>query len=158
MNIRTATDTDLPELLRLNDQVQKQHADQYPEKFKYPTVSQEIEDFYRGLLNSDSNQIVVILKAQKLVGYLWYERQEKPENAFKNSLRRFYIHHIGVDKDSRRSGAATALFEWIITKAQSESIDEIGLDTWFLNEEAQRFFEHQGFEREKIIYSKKVKR
>ncbi len=157
MNIRDATDADLPELLRLNDQVQKQHADQYPEKFKYPAMDQEVEEFFKGILDSDSDKVIVILKEKKLIGYLWYEIQERPENALKNGLKRFYIHHVGVDKGSRRSGAATALFKWIITKAQAASIDEIGLDTWQLNKEAQIFFEHQGFEQEKIIYSKKIK-
>lgn len=157
MNIRNATDADLPEILRLNDQVQKQHADQYPGKFKYPTVTQEMEEFFGRILDSDSNKIIVILKEHKLIGYLWYEIQEKPENAFKNGLKRFYIHHVGVDKESRRSGAATSLFEWVVAKAQAASIDEIGLDTWLLNKEAQSFFEHQGFKREKIIYSKNIK-
>lgn len=156
MNIRNAINADLPELLRLNDQAQKQHAEQYPEKFKYPANAEEVKEFLKGLIGSDSNEIMVIFSEKRLIGYLWYEIQEKPENAFKNSLKRFYIHHVCVDENSRRCGAATTLFEWTITKAQSVSIDEIGLDTWLLNKEAQSFFEHQGFEQEKIIYSKKA--
>ncbi len=158
MDIRNFTIQDMPDLIRLNNQVQQQHAKQYPEKFKCSTDPDKVSEFFKKLINCNSNKILVVSKQQTLLGYLWYEIQDKPENTFTYSIKRIYIHHVSVDRTVRRSGIATKLFNRVIQQAKLVDAIEVGLDTWNLNKDAQSFFEKQGFDAERVVYSKKLGR
>jgi len=112
MVVRTALNSDLAELVRLNNQIQQQHAILYPDEFKYPTVSADIRNYFKTLINSDQNTVLVVESDDAVQAYLYYELQQKPENAFKFGYKRFYIHHIVVDASFRRSGiGSSSLFK-----------------------------------------------
>ena len=156
MSIRPATTNDLPDLVRLNDQIQLQHVEQYPSEFKYPVEPHLVSEFFAMLVSSTSNEVIVAFDDENVLGYLWYETQEKAESPFKHAKLRFYIHHVCVDSRVRRGGVASALFDRVEQEARIASIAEIALDTWSMNKEGQDFFARQGFERIRLIYSKKL--
>ncbi|MEZ5551016.1 MAG: GNAT family N-acetyltransferase [Pseudomonadales bacterium] len=154
MNIRIATVTDLNDLVRLNDQIQRQHAEQYPEEFKYPANSKEVAKFFATLIESDTDTVLVASNETGVYAYLYYEIQRIPENTFKYAKSRYYIHHVLVDSSVRRSGTASALFAKVEGRARPEGIAHIALDTWMLNKEAHDFFEWKGFTVTQLLFSK----
>ena len=156
MDIRIATASDLDDLVRLNDQIQLQHAQQYPEEFKYPADQIEVRAFFESLIKSDTNTVLVATSENVVYAYLYYETHRIPENTFKFAKDRFYIHHILVDVSVRRSGTATALFKTVEEHARSEGIGNITLDTWMLNKDAHVYFEQIGFEVTQLLFSKSV--
>ena len=58
--------------------------------------------------------------------------------------------------EARRRGVATILMRYIEQRAISEGIDEIVLDTWTANIDAQKFFSSQGYVPFNVIHRKKL--
>ena len=152
--IRLAKHSDLDDLIRLNDQIQRQHAEQYPEEFRYPADPNGVRDFFVSLLDSENNTVIVACESDRTVAYLYYELHEIPQNTFKFAKSRYYIHHVLVDESVRRSGTASALFEWVEKDARDNGVPQIALDTWMLNEDAHKFFERKGFQLTQLLFSK----
>ena len=157
MKIRAATRSDLEDLVRLNDQIQWQHANQYPHEFKYPADKEKVAEFFERLIDSDSNTVVVVCDKDQPIAYLYCELQRIPQNTFKFAKSRYYIHHILIDETVRRTGIASALFEWVEEQARGRGVSEIALDTWMLNKEAHEFFERKGFHLTQLLFSKALK-
>ncbi len=70
--IRDATTLDLPRIVDLNEQIQRQHAAAYPSDFLYPTDPKDISDFFEKLLNDESQNILLATSGGETVAYLWY--------------------------------------------------------------------------------------
>ena len=156
MTIRLATTADLNDLVRLNDQIQHQHAEQYPEEFKYPANADEVSNFFDELISSETDIVLVAFDETSIFAYLWYAIQQIPENRFKYAKARYYIQQVLVDSAIRRLGTASTLFEWVENEAKNNGVTQIALDTWSLNKHAHDFFERQGFEKTQLLFTKKL--
>jgi len=73
MEIRKANLEHVSEIVLLNDAVQKMHAEQHPEVFKYPTNAEEMEKFFRDVVSRDGNFIFVANFSDRAIGYVWVE-------------------------------------------------------------------------------------
>lgn len=153
--IRDATTLDLPRITDLNEQIQRQHAAALPNDFLYPADRKGVSDFFEKLLNDESQKIILATSGEKTVAYLWYEIQRSHPALFTQSKDRLFVHHIFVCSTFRRQGAAKLLFEHVQAAAISDGHNEIALDTWAVNNEAQAFFESQGFEVYRLLFRKK---
>ena len=156
MEIRFATINDLIELARLNDQIQAHHAELYPNTYRYPLDQNEVSTFFKKLINSNDNEVLVAASHESLLGYLFYERQCFLGNVFKFERNRYYIHHIVVDKRNWRTGIGSALFDYLDTIAKKANVHEFALDTMAKNTDAQKFFEHGNFSKNKLTYSRQL--
>jgi len=156
MIIRPATNSDIDDLVLLNDQIQRLHAEQYPDEFRYPVDRGEIRDFFEGLLSSDNNTVIVACDESRTIGYLYYEIHSIPQNTFKLAKVRYYIHHVLVDENTRRLGTASALFDWVESDARENGVSQIVLDTWMKNSDAHEFFKRKGYELTQLLFSKPV--
>ena len=67
-----------------------------------------------------------------------------------------YGHQLSVAAEARRQGVATALLEYVEQRAASDSINEIALDVWAANLDAQHFFSSQGFVAFDVVLRKKL--
>ncbi|MCJ2050016.1 GNAT family N-acetyltransferase [Methylobacterium sp. J-070] len=92
--------------------------------------------------------------ASEPVGYLWYERQDRPATVLTQARRRIYVHHLAVRESARRAGVATALLRAVEVEAMAHDVDRLVLDAWTRNEEALRFFQARGFRPLNILLSK----
>ena len=153
--IRIATTLDLPRIVDLNEQIQRQHAAAYPSDFLYPTDRKDVSDFFEKLLNDESQNILVATSGDETVAYLWYEIQRPRPTLFTQSKNRLFVHHIFVHSTYRRQGVAKLLFEHVQAAAISDGHNEIAVDTWAVNTDAQAFFASQGFEVYRLLFRKK---
>lgn len=156
MEVREATLADVSELVRLNDEVQRLHAELYPQIYIYPLEVGKVSRFFDDLINSESASVLVATSETGLCGYLYYEIQLNKLNAFKFPSTRYYIHHVSVEKKSRRNGVATQLFQYLESTAKSVGNTQVMLDTMHLNRHAQQFFESIGFSLLMQKYSKSL--
>lgn len=99
MEVREAKLSDVIELVRLNDEVQHQHAQLYRQIYIYPLEVEKVSRFFEDLISSDSASVLVATSETGLCGYLYYEIQVNEANAFKFPSTRYYIHHVGVEKN-----------------------------------------------------------
>ncbi len=148
--VRAATERDIPRLVGLNRLVQDLHVTAHPDVFRPSSDLPGIEDFFSKSI-SDTNQHVLVAEVDGVaVGYLCATVEREPARTVKRDTTRLYVHQIAVDTDRRRRGVGKALFAAIEQIAQDRSINDIALDTWSFNEEAQDFFASLGFSVYKI--------
>lgn len=155
LEIRKATDLEIPEIVRINNIVQKTHAKKHPQIFKFPTQSSEIENFFRQKNKIENNLLLVATFDDKVVGYLWATIDHLSENPFKKSQQIMYIHQIAVDTKFQKLGVGHKLIQHIEKLAKDLNLQRLELDSWIFNEKAHGFFKKCGFESYRIIMFKK---
>ena len=150
MNIVKATKNEVPDIVLLNAHVQKIHHKTHPEIFKPVSNDQSIHEFFKYLVDQDTNTFLVAYIDSVPVGYSWYVVEEKPDFPLKYARKRIYIHQIAVDEGYRRQKIGKSLFEEIENDAREQGINHYELDSWSFNTEAHKFFNSLGFETYKI--------
>ena len=146
VTIRNAADTDLDVLIRLNAQVQSLHEQAYPADFKSSTDEAEVRDFLASVMRRTGHAILLAQVDGAIVGYAWFEIQDRPQTPFTWAKKRVLLHHICVDSGHRRLGAGSALITRVEERALAGGIGEFALDMWSLNDTAQAFFKSCGLE------------
>ena len=151
MVTREAVEADMPRVCDLNDVVQRLHADQRPDLYRWPPEA--------------SGRLAVLEKARlapawrlwvadiggRLVGYVATELQEKPETALRKPHREGHIHHISVAADRRRSGVGRALAGRAIEGLREQQADRITVGYWAFNEPSRALFASLGFQPSSIF-------
>jgi ribosomal protein S18 acetylase RimI-like enzyme len=145
MEIQKANLEHVSEIVLLNDAVQKMHADQHPEVFKYPTDAAEMEKFFCDVISSDENFIFMARISNRAVGYIWAAVQQKTETIFKYAQKSIHIHQLSVETEYRRRGVGRGLMDAVGNLARENGTNEFLLDSWEFNKEGHRFFEQLGF-------------
>jgi ribosomal protein S18 acetylase RimI-like enzyme len=145
MEILKAKSEHVSEIVLLNDAVQKMHAEQHPEVFKYPTNFEEMEKFFRDIISTEDNFIFLAKISDQPVGYVWGAILRKPENVFKYGQQWMYIHQLSVEPGHRRKGVGRSLMNAVQDVARRNGISSFVLDTWEFNKESHAFFEQLGF-------------
>ena len=146
VEIRDIEISDLPEIVRLNDGIQRQHVEAYPDDFLYPVDQASVSAFFASLIDNADQSVLIATIEDKAVAYFWYERQRARPNPFTRPKDRLFVHHIYVMAPYQRRGVARLFMNHVDAVARSENIHEIALDTWMGNAGAKAFFEAQGYE------------
>ena len=145
MEIFKAKHEHVGEIALLNDAVQRMHAENYPEVFKYPTDTAEVEKFFRDRISDNNGFIFMARISGQAVGYVWCNIQRRHESVFKHGQERIYIHQLSVKPEHRRKGIARKLMHAVERVAKKNGISRFALDSWEFNKEAHTFFEQLGF-------------
>ena len=143
--VRRAEAGDVGTLIQLNETVQHLHAGLYPDDFKHTVAKPEAASFFLERLNTPDCILAIAEIDLAPAGYVWFDRQSRPETPFTPARRRLYLHHISVKPEFHRRGAGSALMNYVEQSAALESAREIALATWSANLGAQRFFISHGF-------------
>lgn len=154
--VRPAGEQDLEALVALNRLVQTLHATLYPDIFRSDIDDATTRTFFVERMARPANTVAIAAAGSDPLGYVWFERQARPQTPFTLPRRRIYVHHIAVAPAARRRGIGTALLRFVETRAEAEGIAEIALDTWSANGEAQTFFSKQGFAASNVLLRKIV--
>ena len=156
VTIRNAVDADLGALTRLNAQVQRLHAQVYPADFKSLTDEGEVRDFFASAMRRTDHSILLAQVDGAVVGYAWFEIQDRPQTPFTWAKKTAFLHHICVDSGHRRLGVGSALIIRVEEQALAAGIGEFALDMWLLNDTAQAFFKFCGLETYRIFLRQTV--
>jgi ribosomal protein S18 acetylase RimI-like enzyme len=154
VTIRNAVDADLDALIRLNAQVQRLHAQVYPADFKSLTDEGEVRDFLLSVMRQTRHTILLAQIDGAVVGYAWFEIQDRPQTPFTWPTKLVFLHHICVDFGHRRLGIGSALITRVEERALAGGIGEFALDMWLLNDTAQAFFKSCGLETYRLFLRK----
>jgi ribosomal protein S18 acetylase RimI-like enzyme len=146
MKILRASKSDTGTIVKLNFFVQKIHSEAHPNIFKPYVEDEGIKSFFEQLLTDQNNYIFLAYLSDVLVGYLWAQIQQIPETPLTYSKRRIFIHHVSVDEKYREKGVGACLMDKVKKVSKDLDIQDIAVDTWTFNKEANHFFRSQGFE------------
>lgn len=146
MKIIKASKSEIQDIVKLNDFVQKIHCEAHPDIFKPTGNDSEVEEFFEKILKQETNHLFVAYQNEIAVGYAWAALDTRPDFALKYDRRQIYIHQIAVHAEYRNQAIGKALFKEIENLATREGIDHLELDSWAFNTEAHKFFQKMGFE------------
>jgi diamine N-acetyltransferase len=144
MEIFQASGTDLEDIVRLNECVQRIHAEREPTRFRVFDANAVREQIQQAL---DDSAVVFLIAVENgtALGYAMVRRCERQENAYGKARAYLELEHIAVSHDARRRGIGSALVEESFALAKSLSIPDLELSVWDFNEDAKRLFEKKGF-------------
>ena len=131
-------------------------------------IFQEVHDFHlNGTINTfkdidpfteeefneaikDKNTFLLIAKEDSnIIGFLLASIVEKEgrHTKFKKSL---HINTLATKKEAQNKGIGTSLINEIKKIAKENKCDNINLSVWSFNENAIKFYKHNGFKSQKI--------
>ena len=145
MNIRQAQKEDTHLLSHLNASVQKLHAEEYPELFKYPERDDFALSFFEMFLD-DPEITIYLAEDPHPVGYIVCRVVHRDETPFMFAQSYLYIDQIGVEPEFQGREIGVALMSRAAQLADQENLTKISLDSWAFNRKAHAFFQSQGFE------------
>lgn len=144
MKIRTATVSDVPGLVALNQSVQDMHAKAFPERFRRDTPKEIVEQAFGAMIQAPSSYWLVAVEDQP-IAFLNSEFREREESWCLVPHRLCYLAGIVVAPQFRRRGIARALLDELNKEAVARGVTSIELDVWTFNEQAKLAFTSLGF-------------
>ena len=149
MNIRFATETDIPEMLDLLLQVGDVHHQIRPDLFREGAQKYDAAALKR-LLADPSRPILAGDVDGKMVGYAFCILQDVKNDPALCDRKTLYIDDLCVDENVRGAGVAAAIYQGVLDYARSIHCDAVTLNVWCGNDRAMRFYEKCGLKPQKI--------
>lgn len=146
MHIRSASIKDADLLSTLCADVQKLHADAYPDIFKQPDDPLFASaHMAQGLAEPHVFALIAEVDGEG-VGYVLCNISHREEHTFAYAWTMLYVDQMGVKPDYQRQGVGAALMDKVRDIAREHNIKRIMLNHWGFNNKAHAFYEKQGFE------------
>ena len=149
MTIRFACEKDIPQMLDLLLQVGEVHHQIRPDLFRAGAQKYD-EAALRRLLKTSGRPILAAEEDGKMVGYAFCILQITKDDPVLCDRRVLYIDDLCVDENHRGRGIAGALYRRSLELAKELSCDAVTLNVWWGNDNALRFYENCGLQRQKI--------
>ena len=153
MNIRKATEGDIPAVLRLLGQISAVHEQGRPDIFK--AVTKYSRDDLIRIFDSDETPVFVA-DDSGVVGYAFCVVKTTVGNRLMHDSKMIYIDDLCVDESERGKGVGRQIFEYVEKYAKSIGCDSITLNVWEFNAAARRFYEARGMSPQKTVMEKKI--
>ena len=144
IKVRYAERSELGEVNRLREMVNRLHVEGRPDWFR-PDFSNELKDFIYGFYDDENNDVIVATIDGVICGFASVQYIEHGGSPYSMPKKFYHIMEFGVDEAYRRKGVATALIEFCKEDAKNRGIHRIELDYWAFNEDAEKFYEAAGF-------------
>lgn len=110
--------------------------------------------------NNTWHNVLICEENESILGYCWYLKQNIfPCGGYSyGDLSKPYIwvHSIYTDPDTTRKGVATLLYSKLEEIAKTEKVKKIYLNVHPSNVISEKFHYKHGFQKETVIYSKKI--
>ncbi|MEE1210578.1 GNAT family N-acetyltransferase [Parafannyhessea umbonata] len=157
MDIRRATDADIPQVLDLLVQVCNVHANGRPDLFVRDTTKYTADELSQ-IFRDDSAPVFVAVEPadvndpdarERVLGYAFCIYQDWNGNNA-TGVRTLYVDDICVDAAARGKHVGTSLYNHVIDFARGEGFHNVTLNVWSCNPGALKFYEAMGMKPQKI--------
>ena len=150
MNIRRATERDIPGLNRLLEQVLMVHHVGRPDLFKFGAKKYTDEEL-KEILVDDSRPIFVgVDESEEVMGYAFCIFQQHIGSHILTDIKTLYIDDLCVDETLRGQHVGRQLYDYVVQFAKDSGCYNVTLNVWSCNESAIRFYEKCGLKPQKI--------
>ena len=153
--IRTLKKEDYLDVLALEKQVYAIHYAQRPDIYN-DTDNILPKEYYYSLIDNPNYIALGIEIDEKRVAIILSEIKETNNIPVIKKRRFCLIEDLVVDKDYRKKGYATLLFNTLKEKVSKLGINNIELTVWSFNKEAIAFYEAIGMNIKNIRYELKI--
>ena len=150
MNIRRATERDIPGLNHLLEQVLMVHHVGRPDLFKAGAKKYTDEEL-KAILADDSRPIFVgVDEAEAVMGYAFCIFQQHIGSHILTDIKTLYIDDLCVDETLRGQHIGRQLYDYVVQFAKDSGCYNVTLNVWSCNESAMRFYEKCGLKPQKV--------
>jgi ribosomal protein S18 acetylase RimI-like enzyme len=143
--VRRAAPADAARLADFNSHVQAIHHQRVPEWFP-PPGDPDVADMLRSWLRQPESLGFLAEMDGRPVGYALAAVHHRPATPLTREGTWVDLDQIAVAPEARRKGVARALCEQVIGHARQHDLDEVQLNVWAFNDDAQALFTSVGFE------------
>ncbi|MGI6229733.1 MAG: GNAT family N-acetyltransferase [Tractidigestivibacter sp.] len=147
MQIRRATNADIPGLDKCLSQVLSVHANGRPDLFRAGTRKYTDEEL-KEIIADDDRPIFVAVENNaapgEILGYGFCVVQDFTHSNNMQPIRSLYIDDICVDENARGKHVGTAIYQHIIDFARKGGFHNVTLNVWECNPGARAFYEAMG--------------
>ena len=157
MNVRRATEKDIPRILELLVQVDMVHHNGRPDLFKGPATKYNEEELKVLLADEEKPVFVCVDEEDRVLGHAFCIHQQVIGNSVLTDVRTLYIDDICVHEDARGKYVGKALYEAVVEYAKAHDFYNITLNVWACNPGAMKFYEAMGTVPQKICMEKVLK-
>jgi len=145
--IRRAASKDIPQVLRLLEQVNRIHHALRPDLFRLTTKYTDEE--LRRIFTDDEAPVFVYEDNGQVCGYIFTVLLDHCHNHMLTPIRELYIDDLCVDEAARGRGVATALYRHVLDFAKSAGCHNVTLNVWTGNDAALAFYQKMGMQPQK---------
>lgn len=150
LNVRHATNEDIPAILNLLVQVDMVHHNGRPDIFKGPTTKYNTDQLKQIIATHDTPVFVCVNDSGAVMGHSFcIYKQELNDNVL-TDIKTLYIDDICVDENYRRQGVGEALYKHVLQFAKENGFYNITLNVWNCNPGAMKFYESMGLKPLKV--------
>ena len=142
-------------IAKLNQHVHTIHYQLYPQYFKEYSFEAMVL-FFSKFVAKKEHIFLIAEDNNQYVGYTWLELRANAENEFSKGFNDVYIHQISILEDFKGRGYGQKFMSKIYEVAKLYDIHEVKLDYWLGNDEAEKFYEKQGFVKIRQVVCKKL--
>ena len=155
MEIRLATETDIPGLLVLLRQVGQVHHEIRPDIFPERTLKYD-EPALQALLKEEDRPVFVAMNGSFVAGYCFCVHKDQEASRVSTQRRELYIDDLCVDEGCRGQGIAGALYRHVTAYAKDRGCSAVTLNVWCGNDAAMAFYDHAGMTPRNITMEMKL--
>ena len=150
MEVRRATEADIPKIMELLVQVDMVHHNGRPDIFKGPATKYN-EDQLRTIIDDDSTPVFVCTDEKGIpLGHAFCIHKQILDDNVLTDIKTLYIDDICVDEAARGRHVGKALYDHVMEYARNGHFYNVTLNVWACNPGAMRFYEAMGFKPQKI--------
>lgn len=149
MEIRFASNQDIPGMIALLKQVGQVHHVIRPDLFRSGAQKYD-EAALAELLRDPSRPILIADMDGAVAGYAFCILQTAAGDPVLCDRKTLYIDDLCVDEAKRGTGIATALYARVIEYAKEQGCHAVTLNVWCGNDGAMKFYEKCGMKPQKI--------
>ena len=149
-HVRKATEADIPRILELLVQVNMVHHNGRPDIFKGPTTKYNAEELAAIIADEKTPVFVSTDDNGRVTGHAFCIFKQVVGDILMTDIKTLYIDDICVDETVRKSGAGSALYNYVKEFARESGCYNITLNVWCCNPGAMEFYEKMGLKPQKI--------
>ena len=151
LNVRKATEKDIPKILDLLVQVEMVHHNGRPDIFKGPATKYDEEEL-RAVIHNEETPVFVCTDENNIpLGHAFCIHRQVLGDSVLTDIRTLYIDDICVDKDARGKHVGKTLYDYVIAYAKKQGFYNVTLNVWTCNQAAMKFYEAMGLKPQRIV-------
>ena len=149
MNIVSASESHIPGMISLLQQVGEVHHQIRPDLFRAGAQKYD-EEALKRLLQDPARPIFIAEMDGQVAGYAFCILQEAKNNPVLRDRKVLYIDDLCVDEGHRGQGIASRLYDHVCAYAREIGCQAVTLNVWCGNASAMRFYEKCGMKPQKV--------
>ena len=151
MQIRLAHPNDIPDLLRLLEQILSVHHQARPDIFKGSGGKYSEEELEKLMTQEQTPIFVYENEGGQILGHLFVTIKEVSDNPVLHPIKTLFIEDLCVDLGGRRIIKKDQLYQFAVSYAKEIGCYNLTLNVWNDNEGSLRFYQRQGMKPQETV-------